>query len=230
MKKVILILLALIICAGGIYIILYYNTDMGRENNNSIINDTSMINETNITNNENENSNTNNETNIATSKNNFKIVEVEETDFKSNYELEDPFEIINKDYFNVEKEEGSVVITLIESEQNKELIKDNEKVTYDEKYTISNVDVENVDKIFCGGEGQDLVYPLVYILQKDGTVKGVDIKNGYNTGKFVAYDISGLENIQRIEQVSVTPVNDSGYEAIVAISEDESVYEIRYEE
>lgn len=224
MKKIILLILVLTICVGGFYIIKYYNTN---------IKDTSKIAENSKeTNNENvveqdNNSNTNNDLNTDTSESNFKIVKIKENDFKNNYEEEKQFEIISKEYFNIEKENNNVIISLIESSQNKELLKDNEKVTYNKKYTISNVNAEDVDKIFCGGEGQDLMYPVVYLLLKDGTVKGVDIENGYNTGSFKAETISGLKDVQKIEQASVTPANDSGYEAVVAITKDETAYEIR---
>lgn len=222
MKKIILLILVLIICVGGFCIIRYYNINT---------NDTSKTSEnTNVTSNKASNENVveqDNNTNVDTSKSNFEIVKVTENDFKNNYKVEKQFEIITKEYFNVKKENNNVIITLIESSQNRELLKNNEKAAYNKKYVINNVSAENVNKIFFGGEGQDLMYPVVYLLLKDGTVKGVDIKNGYDTGNFNAETISGLKDVQKIEQTSVTPPNDSGYEAVVAITNDEIVYEIR---
>ena len=166
-------------------------------------------------------------TSIDTGKSNFEIVKVKEDDFKNYYEIEEQYEIINKQYFNIDIENTNVVITLIESSQNEQLLKDNNKLTYNKKYTISNVNAEDVNQIFCGGEGQDLMYPVVYLLLKDGTVKGVDIENGYNTGNFIAETISGLKDVQKIEQANASRRDDSGYACVVAILNDESVYEIR---
>ena len=93
--------------------------------------------------------------------------------------------------------------------------------------TSKNRNAEDVSQIFCGCEGQDLIYPVVYLLLKDETVKGIDIENGYNTAEFKAETIFGLNNIEKIEQTSVAIPDDSGYEAVVAITEDETAYEIR---
>ena len=164
MKKNILsfliLVLILLICVGGIYIIKYYNTETNHpskiaENNIIISNETNTIND--------ENSN-NNVLNVDTSKKKFEIVKVKENDFKNNYEIEKPFEIISKDYLSIEKEDNNVVIILVESTQNKELLKNNKNVILNKKYTIENVSAEEVNKIFCGGEGQDLMYPVVYLL------------------------------------------------------------------
>lgn len=123
-------------------------------------------------------------TSIDTGKSNFEIVQVKEDDFKNYYEIEEQYEIINKQYFNIDKENTNVVITLIESSQNEQLL-------------------------------------------KDGTVKGVDIENGYNTSNFIAETISGLKDVQKIEQANASRPDDSGYACVVAILNDESVYEIR---
>lgn len=69
-------------------------------------------------------------------------------------------------------------------------------------------------------------YPLVFLLQKDGTVRGIDMEAGYKTGEFIAKDILELEDIDGFEQVSVAYPNDSGYNGVVAITEDGLVYEI----
>lgn len=229
MKKIILVILVLIICViGGIFIVKYKDTDNANkaEENNTAVSEETNTQETNTeeTNTENTDS-TENETNNTES--NFRTIEVTEDDFKNNYEIVEQYEIINTDYFNIKKENNNVVITLIESDRNKELLNDNQQVTYNKGYIINNVNAEDVSEIFCGGEGQDLVYPLVYLLLKDGTVKGVDIENGYNTVNFNAETIPGLENVEKIEQTSVTPPNDSGYVAVVAITKDGTAYEIR---
>ncbi len=223
MKKIIILILILIICVGGFYILRYYYTNTN-DNNNVAENNNLASNETNNTVNE---TVIDDNTSIDTGKSNFEIVKVKEDDFKNYYEIEEQYEIINKQYFNIDKENTNVVITLIKSSQNEQLLKDNNKLTYNKKYTISNVNAEDVNQIFYGGEGQDLMYPVVYLLLKDGTVKGVDIENGYNTGNFIAETISGLKDVQKIEQANASRPDDSGYACIVAILNDESVYEIR---
>lgn len=226
MKKLILVILVLIICViGGIFIVKYKDTENANkaEENNTAISEETKTQETNTE--ETNTESTGNETNNT--ENNFKIIEVEDDDYKNNYEIVEQYEIINTDYFKIEKENNNIVITLIESDRNKELLNDNKQVTYNKGYIINNVNAEDVSEIFCGGEGQDLVYPLVYLLLKDGTVKGIDIENGYNTGNFNAETIPGLENVEKIEQTSVTHPNDSGYVAVVAITKDGTAYEIR---
>lgn len=226
MKKIILVILVLIICViGGIFIVKYKDTENANkaEENNTAISEETKTQETNTE--ETNTESTGNETNNT--ENNFKIIEVEDDDYKNNYEIVEQYEIINTDYFKIEKENNNIVITFIESDRNKELLNDNKQVTYNKGYIINNVNAEDVSEIFCGGEGQDLVYPLVYLLLKDGTVKGIDIENGYNTGNFNAETIPGLENVEKIEQTSVTHPNDSGYVAVVAITKDGTAYEIR---
>ena len=227
MKNIIIVILVLIIFVmGGFFIVKYTDNNKIDENNNQISNENTQNVNSNGANTQNtENMNTNNEHNNSES--NFKIIEIMEEDFKNNYEIEEQYEIINKEYFNIKKKDNNVVITLIESDRNNDLLNENKQVTYNKEYIINNVNAEDVAEIFCGGEGQDLVYPVVYLLLKDGTVKGIDIENGYKTGNFNAETISGLENIQTIEQTSVTRPNDSGYEAVVAITKDGDVYEIR---
>ena len=72
-------------------------------------------------------------TSIDTGKSNFEIVKVKEDDFKNYYEIEEQYEIISKQYFNIDKENTNVVITLIKSSQNEQLLKDNNKLTYNKK-------------------------------------------------------------------------------------------------
>lgn len=231
MKNIIIVILVLIIFVmGGFFIVKYTDNNKIDENNNQISNETNTENTQNVNSNgantqNTENMNTNNEHNNSES--NFKIIEIMEEDFKNNYEIEEQYEIINKEYFNIKKKDNNVVITLIESDRNNDLLNENKQVTYNKEYIINNVNAEDVAEIFCGGEGQDLVYPVVYLLLKDGTVKGIDIENGYKTGNFNAETISGLENIQKIEQTSVTHPNDSGYVAVVAVAKDGTAFEIR---
>ena len=106
------------------------------------------------------------------------------------------------------------------------LFKFEKEVDYNKEYTIINVNAKDVKDIFYGTEGHEVGYPSVFILLNDGTVKGIDTKKGYRTGSFAASNISGLKDVEKIEQADVTPLNDSGYEAIVAITKDNSKYEI----
>lgn len=218
-RNIFLLILALIICAGGIYIIIDYNIitndDRTAKISNNVVSD-----ETNET----ESENTLSE---EVTKSSFNVISVESEDFENNYTVEEQMDLITEDYFVVKEDGDDVVITLVESEQNEELLDSTTTLEYDTNYIISNLSAEEVEEIFYGGEGQDLTYPVVYILLTDGTVKGINIKNGYETGEFVAETVTGLENIESIEQASVTPENDSGYEAVIAITSDESVYEIR---
>lgn len=222
MKKIILIILILILFVGGAIIL---NNYINKSNND--IEDISKAN--NITNDEKiKNKNEiNNESEADTIENNFKVIKIEENDFNKNYTIQKPIEIITKNYLKIEEENNNLLITLIESNQNRELLQDKNSVTYNKRYTISNISTKDIDEIFYGVEGQDIMYPLVYILQKDGTIKGIDTEYGYKTGNFIAENVLGLENVEKIEQASVTPPNDSGYEAIIAITKDKSVYEIR---
>ena len=56
--------------------------------------------------------------------------------------------------------------------------------------------------------------------------KLVDIEEGYKTGNFVAKTISGLDNLEKFEQVSVSKPDDSGYNSVVAITKDGEIFEI----
>ena len=231
-KVIILIIVLLIIVLGG-FLIVYTN----RGNNQiperniaySLEDNTQTFNEISSANNS-ENATNVIETNISnenTQKGKFNIIEVDENTFKDNYTVQQPFDIINKEYFNIEKENSNLTISLIQSDINKELLRDTKNIKYAEKYTINNVSTEEVNTVFCGGEGQDLVYPVVYLLLNNGTVKSVNIEEGYKTGVFNAEIISNLENVQKIEQADVTPKVDSGYVAVIATTEDGKIYEIR---
>lgn len=235
-KVIILIIVLLIIMVGSILIVYTNSRDIPISEKNiayPLEENTTSFNETNsVNNNENiiGNINETNSFNTNIIEGNFKIVEVDENSFKNNYTIEEPFDIINEEYFNIEKENSTLTISLIQSDRNKELLGDIKEITYNQKYIINNVNAEEVTTIFCGGEGQDLMYPVVYLLLNNGTVKGVDIEAGYNTGTFNAETIYNLENVQKIEQADVAPPNDSGYVAVVATTEDGKVFEIRKEE
>lgn len=230
MKKGVLIVLILVVLCVGVIVLKGYNNKDTQQHMNNISNE-NMVNNINTIENTLEDSNNTNkysqdvDTNVNEEET-FKIKKVEKKDFDNNYTIEEQYEIINKKYFSIEKQNDDLVISIIKSEQNENLFKLGKGVTYNKKYVINNIKAKDVENIFCGGEGQDLLYPIVFLLQKDGTIKGVNIEYGYKTGNFVAKSVSGLENVEKIEQASVTPVNDSGYEAIIAITKDKTVYEI----
>lgn len=153
----------------------------------------------------------------------YTVREIDEEDYDSYYtpvETDDVY----ADSIDIEENDGEVTITFSDTELNEYLLDNSNGIEYDTEYTVSNCG--DVDSIFVGEEGQDWNYPLVLLLQKDGTVKGIDMEEGYKTGKFVAKDISELEDIESFEQVSVAYPDDSGYNGVVAIAEDGSVYEI----
>lgn len=157
----------------------------------------------------------------------WEIKKVNNTDFNNNYTIEEQYKIINEKYFNIKKQGEKLTITLIDSDENDNLLGDTSGLEYNKEYVIKNSNANNIKSIFCGGEGQDLMYPLVFLLQQDGTVQGIDIESGYKTGNFVAKNISELKDVEKIEQASVTPKDDSGYVAVIAITKDDTVYELR---
>lgn len=209
MKKIVLIILIVVILGGGVFLIKKSNKDLNSIKGEFAENQKSVT------------------ENILPNDEIFEVKKIDSKTYAQDYTIEEQYKIISEKYFNIEKQKDNLVISMIDSEYNDELLSRGKGVEYNKKYTISNVKSEDVKSIFTGGEGQDLMYPLVYILMKDSTIKGVDIENGYKTGKFEAQIISGINNVEKIEQASVSPANDSGYEAIIAITEDEEVYEIR---
>lgn len=222
MKKVVLIILMLVVIGGGIFIIKKSNKDL------DIIKGKFTEKSKNITENlkdkEAENKNIVQKENVVST---FELRKIDSKEFTKNYKIEEQYKIIQEKYFKIEKQKENLVISIVESENNEELLSRGKGIECNRKYIINNVKSEDVKSVFTGGEGHDLVYPLVYILIKDGTIKGVDIENGYKTGKFEAQNISGIGNVEKINQASVSPENDSGYEAVVAITKDDTVYEIR---
>lgn len=226
----ILFILAIAICVGGVFLIRYYNFMPQDETANTTQKSNETI-ENEVTNNlENSVNNTNTmDTSVTSENDRFSIQKVSNSDYSKYYKLEEEMSIIEESYFKVEKKDNNITITLVKSEQNDALITD-DVLKYDTEYKVENVVAEDIDKIFVGGEGQDLVYPNIYLLAKDGSVKGIDVKEGYEKGTFTAYDVSGLKNVESIDQLSVSKPNDSGYEAIVASTKDNKYYELRYEE
>lgn len=203
MKKGILIVLILIILFGGLVVChMYINEEGQKENTQS------------ITNNENE-------------KEIFEVKKVENEQFNSSYKITENGEIEALYGLIIEKQNDELTIIINKTKTNEMLLEKENGITYSEKYRINNINAEDVKSTFCGIEGQEAGYPLIFILQKDGTVKGIDMVQGYKTGKFVANNISGLKNVEKIQQADVTPENDSGYMAVVAITKDDSKYEIR---
>ena len=101
----------------------------------------------------------------------------------------------------------------------------NQIMKFNESYVISNISAQDVENIYYAGYGQDICDPLIiYILQKDGTVKGIDVTDGCKNGYFVADDIAGLKNVDRIENVNACQKDDSGSITIIAITKDNKIY------
>lgn len=233
-KGIIVFLIILVILCGGF--IVYYILDsrnVDQENDNTISNVNTE--ENNLINNENTNNNTagNNDeaqgnTVDESDDGTFIVRNVKNEDFDTYYKK---IEVIDEaeDCVKVEKKDNKLILNLIESDTNEMLLEHGSVVSYNETYTISNVNANDVKTIFYGAEGQDIGYPLVLLLLNDGTVKGVDIQNGYQTGNFIAKNISGVENIVEFEQVDVTPPNDSGFIGVVAISKDNTIYSIQHQ-
>jgi len=160
----------------------------------------------------------------------FILREVESESFNSDYTVVDEYSEVSREWFTLKKENNNLIITIMESNTNKDLLKfegNDNVVKCNEKYIIKNVDLDDIEKIFCGVEGQDIYYPSVFILQKDGTVKGIDTRDGYKTGEFIAKSVYGLKQVEKIEQVEVTLDNDSGYVGTMATTKDGTRYEIR---
>lgn len=161
---------------------------------------------------------------------NFKTQKIEKEKFASDYTVViSQTEKINTEFFILEPQAENFAINIVESDRNKGLIEQGDKINCNEKYDIKNASIRDIIRTFYGGEGQDLMYPLVFLLSIDGTVKGIDIEAGYKTGEFIAYTIPELKDVVTIEQVDVHPADDSGYTAVVAITKDEEIYEIRRE-
>lgn len=157
---------------------------------------------------------------------NFGLRKIDKESFDSEYTIvHGEYDTIFKEWFVIGQENNDLTITIIESDANKYLSE--KAVNYNEKYIIKNIDLNDIESVFCGVEGQDIYYPSVFILQKDGTVKGVDTEYGYKTGEFIAKRISELDQVEKIEQADVFLVNDSGYIAVVATTKDGEMYEIR---
>ncbi len=212
MKKIILIILVIAILCGGLFVVKKYSLFM----QNTEDQNTPQI------------SKINNDSLKENQKNNsiFEIKKINSESFTKDYTIENQYEIITEKYFKIDKKNQNLVINIINSENNEALLLNGNGIDYNKEYIIDNVESEDVKSIFVGGEGQDLMYPAVYILMKNGTIKGVDTESGYKTGTFEALNIIQINHVKKIEQASVSPANDSGYEAIIAITENDEVYEI----
>ena len=232
-KGIIVILLLLVIACGGFIIYyLYDSREVNQNENNQISNINTNTNVGDSINNiDIEKNTTNNQLNSSQEDTNddgtFIVRNVKSEDYNSYYQTMEVPEAA-EDCINIEKKENTLVLNVIDSETNEMLFERGSKVSLDEKYTISNVNANDVKFIFYGVEGQDIGYPLVFLLLNDGTVKGVDIQSGYQNGNFIAKNISGLKDISKFEQVDVTPPNDSGYVGVVAISQDDTIYSIQH--
>ncbi len=233
MKKgilIIVVILIIILCGG--FIIYNMNRDNNsQQNSNTLSNETSnTVNEMSADNNDISNhissNTTESDTNNENTNNTFRVKEVDNDEFNASYEVIESEEDTITNALTIAEQDDDLTITFKESDLNEMLFERGNGIEYNEKYIVSNVTSDEVETIFYGMEGQDWDYPLVFILLKDGTIKGIAMENGYKTGEFVAEDISGVNNVDRFEQVSVTPQDSSGYNAVVAITEDDSIYEI----
>ena len=234
MKKVIIVILLLlvILCGGFIIYYLYDSRELNQNENNQISNVNANADVDDSINNSNiEQNTTNNQLNSSqedtSDDGTFIVRNVKTEDYNSYYKTMEVPDAAT-DCITIEKQGNTLVLNVIDSETNEMLFERGSKVSLDENYTISNVNANDVKFIFYGVEGQDIGYPLVFLLLNDGTVKGVDIKSGYQTGNFIAKNIYGLNDIVEFEQVDVTPPNDSGYVGVVAISQDGIIYSIQY--
>ena len=232
MKKWVLIIVILVILlCGGLIIYNINRNDNSQQASNTISNENSNtsneISEDNndISNNISSDITENDENNVSTN-NTFRVKEVDNDEFNASYETIESEEDTVKNALTIEEQGDDLTITLKESDLNEMLFGRGNGIEYNEKYIISNVTSDEVETIFYGMEGQDWDYPLVFLLLTDGKVKGIAMENGYKTGEFVAEDISEVSNVDRFEQVSVTPQNSSGYNAVVAVTKDGSIYEI----
>lgn len=243
MNKVILVISILVVLFFGGFIVFSVLNNNSKENKNDIntetlenntVNNNAYNNESNNMNNSNANNDIqeiNNESANQNEINNdyddgtFRVREIDNESFNSSYKIIEEEEVA-KNSVSIEEKDNNLTIAILKTNLNESLLENGSVITYDTKYDISNINADDVDTIFYGMEGQDWDYPLIFILQKDGTVKGIDMENGYKTGEFIAKNISELKNVDRFEQVDVTPPNNSGYYAVVAITKDNLVYEV----
>lgn len=240
-KGVLVIVILIVLFCGGfiVFTVLNNNEEDKNDINTEIIENNRTDNETD-TNTSNEIANNNadndipeinnesanqNEINNEYDDGTFRVREIDNESFNSSYKIIEEEEVA-KNSVSIEEKDNNLTIAILKTNLNESLLENGSAITYDTTYDISNINADDVDTIFYGMEGQDWDYPLIFILQKDGTVKGIDMENGYKTGEFIAKNISELKNVDRFEQVDVTPPNNSGYYAVVAITKDNLVYEV----
>lgn len=240
-KGVLVIVILIVLFCGGfiVFTVLNNNEEDKNDINTEIIENNRTDNETD-TNTSNEIANNNADNDISEINNEsanqneinneyddgtFRVREIDNESFNSSYKIIEEEEVA-KNSVSIEEKDNNLTIAILKTNLNESLLENGSAITYDTKYDISNINADEVDTIFYGMEGQDWDYPLIFILQKDGTVKGIDMENGYKTGEFIAKNISELKNVDRFEQVDVTPQNNSGYYAVVAITKDNLVYEV----
>ena len=222
-KGLILLLIVVIIVAVAAFFIVNNNKNSNQQEENKTTlseNENSKENSSDLNENNNALNNENDDAYGNSTIYRISIVDKEDYDlYYTSFETEKIF----ADSINIEENNGKVTILLSETDLNDYLIGDS-SVEYEKEYNVENAG--NVKEIFMGEVGQDWDYPLVFLIQEDGTVRGVDIEEGYKTGNFVAKTISGLDNLEKFEQVSVSKPDDSGYNSVVAITKDEEIFEI----
>ena len=225
MKKGLIILLVVIILVAVIAFVVINNNNASEQSDNTNTVSENVDNSENVTRNSIESDNeVLNETGAEYENDGtYTVSEVDEDDYNSYYTVEETDETY-ADSFDIEENGDELTIIFYDTELNEYLLGDDDGIEYDTEYTVTNSG--DIEAIFVGEEGQDWNYPLVLLLQTDGTVKGIDMEEGYKAGEFIAKDITELEDIESFEQVSVAYPDDSGYRGVVAIAEDGTVYEI----
>lgn len=213
MKKVLIFCLAIILVV--IAFIVINNNDSEQLDDTNSVSENSTESEDEVSN-ETETSYENDGT--------FVVTEVDGDDYDLYYTIVETDEEYAESFDFIIENNEELTITFYDTELNEYLIEDSDVIEYNTEYTVINSG--DIEYIFVGEVGQDLNYPLVLLLQTDGTVKAIDMRDGYLTGEFIAKDLTELENIESFEQVSISYPEDSGYYGVVAISEDGLIYEI----
>ena len=136
---------------------------------------------------------------------------------------------IMQEFCLVEKQDGKLVVTIKDTERMRGILSDLENlgIEYGKSYIIDNVKTEDIETIFYATYGQDIGDPLiVYLKQKDGTVEGIDIRNGCRTGNFVIDKVKDLKDVEKLVPISVCPLDDSGWLTVFAITKDNKIYDL----
>lgn len=94
----------------------------------------------------------------------------------------------------------------------------------EKEYEVSGINSKPID-IKIGYIGTDYTNPIVTILNDNGSVQIVNLKEGINSGNFVASNNMG-KNIVRIDNV-VNKTNETSEMSIIITSQDGTAYNIK---